>query len=305
MKFSLKFICIIFLFSINLLVYGQIKVHYYSKSVFAENIETLKKTTLVFVVTDNYKDSLDVIEKALEKSWTLTKYEVITYDELKYYVNEDGYSYMKMQGFLATPKILSTVYFELQLKVENSDKTKITWKPIAYMNLYIDRTNNTEGIEKGEEYLYEIQYHNYNAGFLKLFVKTINDYILAGKPIGEFDTDISIPSEVEKLKMDTLYIPDYTLKLSKKYVSESKFKVRSHEEFLEDYPYEATILSADELGNKILNGSIDYALIYTSDSELISFMVYNVKTGELIYGKFLEFKENLKSKDLLDIFEEN
>lgn len=303
MKFSLKFICIIFLFSINALVYGQIEVYPYSKSVFAENIEALKKTTLVIVVTDNYKDSLDIIEKALEKSWTLTKFEVITYDELKYYVNEDGYSYMKMQGFLATPKILSSVYFKLQLKVENSDKTKISWKNIASMHLYINRSIETEGIEKGEEYLYEIPYHNYNAGFLKLFVKTINDYLIIGNPVSQFDTDISIPSEIEKLKMDTLYIPDYTLKLAKKYVNESKFKIRSHEEFLEDYPYAATILNADELGNKILNGSIDYALIYTSDSELISFLVYNVKTGEIIYGKFLAYKENIKAKDLIDIFE--
>ena len=303
MKFLLKFICIIFLFSNNSLVYGQIEVYHYSKSVFAENIEEVKKTTLVFVVTDNYKDSLDIIERALEKSWTLTKFEVITYDELKYYENEDGYSYMKMQGFLATPKILSSVYFKVQLKVENSDKSKVSWKNIASMHLYIDRSIETEGIEKGEEYLYEIPYHNYNAGFLKLFVKTINDFLIAGNSVSQFDTNISIPSEIEKLKMDTLYIPDYVLKLSKKYVNESKFKVRSPEEFLEDYPYEATILSAEELGNKILNGSIDYALIYTSDSELISFMVYNVKTGELIYGKFLEYKENLKSKDLIDIFE--
>lgn len=303
MKSLQKLICIIFLFSINSLVYGQIEIYHYSKSVFAENIEELKKTTLVVVVTDNYKDSLDIIEKALEKSWTLTKYKVITYDELKYYINEDGYSYMKMQGFLATPKILSTVYFKLQLKVENSDKTKISWKNIASMHLYINRSIETEGIEKGEEYLYEIPYHNYNAGFLKLFVKTINDYLIAGNSVSQFDTDISIPSEIEKLKMDTLYIPDYTLKLSKKYVNESKFKVRTHEEFLGDYPYEATILSAEELGNKILNGSIDYTLIYTSDSELISFMVYNVKTGELIYGKFLAYKENIKSQDLIDIFE--
>ncbi len=303
MKFLLKFICIIFLFSINTFVYGQIEIYNYSKSVFAENIEKVKESTLVIVVTDNYKDSLDLIEKALEKSWTLTKFIVITYDELKYYENEDGYSYMKMQGFLVTPKILSSVYFKLQLRVADSDKTQISWKSIASMRLYIDRTISTEGIEKGEEFLYEIPYHNYNAGFLKLFVKTMNDYLLAGKPVDEFSTDISIPSEIEKLKKDTLYIPDYTLKLYRKYVNENKFKVRSEEEFLEDYPYEASILSAKELGNKILNGSIDYALIYTSDSELVSVLVYNVKTCELIYGKFLAYKQNIKSQDLIDIFE--
>ncbi|MBK7036984.1 MAG: hypothetical protein KBF42_11045 [Chitinophagales bacterium] len=63
MKFSLNFFCIIFIFSIPTLAYGQIEGYQYSKSVATANIGAEQKFSLDFGVADICKYSLDIFAR--------------------------------------------------------------------------------------------------------------------------------------------------------------------------------------------------------------------------------------------------
>ncbi len=146
---------------------AQITINPFSKKEFAEDIATLKASTMIFVVTDQYEDDIHSLEEGLKKVWTMSDCFVVTLDELDEYINESDYSYMLLSGFYTTGSGFSAgVLLNLQLKEKKSSKE--AWKTLAYTYLYptFESLKKMVG-EKSADYLYkEISYYNYTPGYI-------------------------------------------------------------------------------------------------------------------------------------------
>src|SRR5690606_28263853 len=103
--------------------------------------------------------------------------------------------------------------------------------------------------------------------------------------------------KMQKLKTETLYVPDYI------FIKRNKFKGTESERFeekelMEGYKFPYKIVSIEELNSKILNGEEFLYLSYIRSNTDKFISVINSKTGEVIYTVYRPMSYNFSDKDM-------
>ena len=107
---------------------------------------------------------------------------------------------------------------------------------------------------------------------------------------------------LEKIKKQTLYLPDY---LKKEYhtkpIEYKEYSKEKLDKILSPYPYKIEFISVKEFETKILNNEEFYYLNF--GYHLRYFQIVNSKTGEAIYKVYPNgmMKANLKECDFKDL----
>jgi hypothetical protein len=263
-------------------------------------LSELKNTkTIVFMpARDTFKNQ--VYRKIMEKYWTITPVSFKSYTQYLDFKNAEGYSYLLFGDDQINDgtSINSYVYFELWLW-QPDPKNPGTRKKvqIARLELYPDPETTFD-----PSLIYDYRYHteghifNWTPGMFKNYVQVFDKYISNGierntsKPEQKMD-------ELQKLKNNTLYIPDYVLLQNDMF--HSKLNKIDAAELLQDYPYPYKIVSSEELSAKISEASepIYYLLFVRSNSDKY-LAVMEGKEGEIVYHRHSPLSFNVKKADL-------
>ncbi len=260
------------------------------------DLQKLKNSTTIFVLPKQLTDYEKEVDKIFKEVWTISKYEVINFNEMPEYLNNDNsYSYFTLDvlGYKNEQNPFAKfydVYFNLWMKGNAKNKKKIN---TSFAHIVMSQNEETVDICKdiydkdknvnASKLLYtKASFDNLTAGYFKAYLTIVNNVLLkSGKSffgqIENADLKKLIP-----LAKKTLYIPDYIL------IKYSKFKKKLDDkinpvELMEDYPFKWEIISADIISDKILNEKeSSYFLVYVIDDVSKNYLIYNSNNLELV-----------------------
>ncbi|HMR43294.1 MAG TPA: hypothetical protein PKC40_05650 [Saprospiraceae bacterium] len=287
----------------------------------AEEIAKIKNGTTYIVMKDPASPAAQPYIDIYKKYWTFSKIEFIKYSEIEKYlspensfftigsyattvqyinikngVSRDGISYTNTHLYLAL--------WSCDKKFFKSKKKELTNKhqnEIARIELFTD----FETLNQPEK-IYDSDYdggghiRNWSPGILKNYIQQLMVLLKNGKENSLYKRTIE-PAKLKALKKQILYVPDYTLIKFSPFNGDESKKLEEKEIF-EDYKYAYSIISMQDLNDKILNATEPfYYLIYVKSSTDKYLTVMNAATGEVIYTVYSAMSYNIKSNDLEDL----
>lgn len=291
--------------------YSQLKVYpvekkeLNSKDLSEEAIQRLRDSQTMFF----YRSTDDLIElrNALEDVWTISDLFLFPYSEMGK-VNLKGKSYFVIEGFRRVTSQYTTVdntflYLHLYMNFEDK-KGREFRQSFARLELFPSFETISEVWKKEEEevidYLYtDAEIRNWNPGFLRNYLRNINNLLDEGGERGLYKGEDKIP-EISQLANKTLYIPDYTLLKMNKF-NGSETDLQEQVKLMKKYPYPYEFKAAAEISDMILEGEDFYYLVYTKSSTEKYFTIYHSTNGEIVFNKYKPMSYNLKTSDFKDI----
>lgn len=274
-----------------------------------EDLSKLKASKTVFVYRDS--DDLEALEKAIREVWTLTEISFIPFSELKK-VDLKNSSVFSIAGINTNVSGYSSgmsydnthIYLNLWMQGRNKKgkQVKKSYCRVELHPTYTDYANVTGQRSKDAlRYIYEEgTLKNWSIGFLKNYLKNVNDLLLAEEERWLFQTD-NKNKELKKLKGKTLYVVDYAMVKFNKF-SGDESKRHKEEKLFKSYPYKYQLIKAEDLSKKILESEkAFYYLVYVKSSTDKYIYVYNSETGAIVYSKYKGASYNLKDSDLKDL----
>src|SRR5690606_20736892 len=154
--------------------------------------------------------------------------------------------------------------------------------------------------EKVIDFIYtDAEISNWTPGFLRNYLKNINDLLISGRGRGLYESNDEVPA-VSQLANTTLYVPDYVLE-RKGHLYGIGSGNQDSERLMKDYPYSYEFKSASQISDMILEGEDFYYLVYTRSSSEKYYTVYHSKSGEIVYNAYKPMSYNLKNSDFKDI----
>ncbi len=297
-------ICLCFFLNVQ----SQIKVYPVEKEKLSkrdlseEAIEKLRNSTTLFFYRE--EDDVEELKSAIEDIWTISKIGFIPYSEIENisFINN---SILIIEGFRRSGKYMDNTFIYLRLYMNLVDKKGREFKETFARVELFPSFKSLSGIRDQEEelaidYIYsQAELRNWNPGFLRNYLKNVNDLLENGGERGLYDGQDDLPA-VLRLENETLYIPDYVLKKMNKYTGDES-EIMDPKELMGDYPYNYKFLSATEISNKILAGEDFYYLIYTKSSFEKYYTVYHSLDGEIIFNLYKPMSNNMKDSDFEDI----
>jgi hypothetical protein len=279
-----------------------------------ETLAAFKKTTTLFTLP--YADYVDVtlFEKAISAVWTITPFKIIKPEELSNYTNKDGFSIFSFGGYMMNRgtgggPMASNLHMTYDLWMPGVKK-KSKQEFFARVQLHTDPETFVTAIRNSGKrnddfsrhmlnYLYnDALIYNWGPGFLKGYLKKINDQLSEHKERGPFSEETD-KQTLRSLLTDTLFIPDYVLLKTNAITGDETFdNTEEDEELKKAYPYPVKILSSKELNHRIVNSTqpIKY-LVYTRSSTDKFINVFE-SNGKLLYARYVKISYNFKNKDL-------
>jgi len=147
-------------------------------------------------------------------------------------------------------------------------------------------------------------YLNGNPGNIKNMIQYVSSQLGEGKSSKLLEEN-SFAAEISKLKLDTLYVPNYwygedglTMESLEHDSKPYKITVKYVEDMIAAYPYKIKLVSRDELNTKILQANKDfyyYSYIQCSANKIVS--VINGFTGNVVYKEVTRLKYRPTEKD--------
>ena len=284
-----------------------------------EEIDQLKNATTYIAMKELDSDLAKDYIQFYKDNWTFSEIKFITYSEIKDYLQPDNY-FFSIGGYETTVQTYNAkmaqglnwsnthLYLELWTcsdKFFKNNKKKILKiddkKVIARIELFTDfqtlmkPTNIYDTDYEGDAHI-----RNWGKGILKNYIQ----YLMTSleqkekKDLYRFEPK---SSELENLKTNTLYVPDYVFIKFNKFTGDES-KKHDEKDIFKDYSLKYEVLPTKELNEKILNSSEPfYYLIYIKSSTDKYVSVLNSKTGEIIYTSYTPVSYNIKSKDLKEL----
>lgn len=311
MKLLLK-ISVLFVFAFT--SYAQIgvgpieMVKFKSGQFSEESLNKLKTSKTVFVYRPS--DDKEKLEKAIREVWKITDISLVPFSEMK---NQDltNISVFSIAG--VNNKYWNTsinlnydnthIYLNLWMQGKNKKGKSIkeSFCRIELHPTFVDYWKVTGSSKNALSYLYnEGQLKNWNVGFLKSYLKTVNDLIEKGEERWLYLTQNRNP-KMKGLADKTLYIPDYAMVKFNKFTGDESKKLAEAKIF-KSYPHKYEIISAEQLSKKILNSDESfYYLVYVKSSTDKYISVFDSLTGEMIYSAYDAKSYNMKESDLKSI----
>lgn len=260
------------------------------------DLQKLKNSTTIFVLPKQLAGDEKEVEQIFKEVWTVSKYEIINYNEMPEYMNNDNsYSYFTLDvlGYKNDQNPFAKfydVYFNLWMKGNAKNKKKIN---TSFAHIVLSQNDEIVDICKdiydkdknvnASKLLYsKAIFDNLTTGYLKTYLTIVNNVLLkSGKNFfGEIEK--SDQKKLLPLAKSTLYIPDYILNKYTK--SKKKLDDKTDpKKLLEDYPFKWKIISKDSLSEIILNDKNPfYFLVYVIDDVSKNYLIYNGVNLELI-----------------------
>lgn len=234
-----------------------------------DDLEKLKNSETVFLYKKS--DDLGKLKKAVKEVWDFTEISFKPYSEKNNIpVNTSIFNISSLTNSNVSSAPGKTYsyyheYMKLWLKTKDGkDENGITFARIELSSMSKD----------GDKY-------NYKIGFIKTYLKFINDQLKTGEERWLFEEVEKNYEALNELEDHTLYVPQFIFEGA--YPSKSL----SEEEFKEVYPYDFKIMEAEKISDKILESDepIYFLVSVISDTDQFT-SVYNSKTGEIIYTKY-------------------
>lgn len=309
-------LCIIFLsFNIN----AQVSVgdaDYFgenTKKNSTKDIEKFKKTKTLFVLSDQY--SKEEYKKILDEVWKVTDFEILTVKELfddadknfkltnsiarfQNWISTTTFSTPGKAGVRKTDYYFSAINFSFFNEIKRDKKNKLVSKEkrVAAIFFSINYGQMNEDNITDIRYLKPEHLYNYHLGYLKNYLKNINDNLMLNKNINVYG-DFENKEELSRLRTQKLYITD---DVSRKTIGLDR-EDRDEDKLTEDYEFKKEIISIEELNKKILDGDEFYYFVYTQINSKKILTIINSKTGEIVYNYCNRMAYNLKGKDFKQI----
>jgi len=284
-----------------------------------DDMNDLKKTTTLFTLQYRDYDVLRAYEKMIGEVWTITKFKIIKPDEMSQYLHKKGYSFFSFGGFYTTTarnggpsrQLFSQhITYDLwtpdinkngKLK-ENNYYSRIMLYPDAKVFEKAMVSYGSRLADKMENFFYnEAVFYNWGPGFLKGYLKTVNDVLTQQDTRGGFTSDED-DDALANLKKDTLYVPDYVNVTYNPFTGTDSAPDEDDKDDDKDantsYPYHIKYITNTQL-NDMLTERTDpfYYLVYVRSSTDKFVDVYRSDKG-LIYSRYKAVSYNFKNKDL-------
>jgi hypothetical protein len=292
-----------------------------------QQLSKLKATTTYFIIKDQEEYDPEDIKNLIKDVWTVTPFEVATISEFfsdKLY-EHDEYSFFTISGLVirVTSKsgtsYLPYTFLELWMNSLNK-KGKKTEQPYARIDLFADyptvsfmvsgqirehslfvfgKGNEYEGMSWMEYFYTKSKFQNYRWPLIKNYLRDVNECLADGKSKGFFET-VTNSGELEKLKTQPLYLPDYAL--IKTNIFTKSQSPMDKAEFTAKYPYPVKVTTIDELCEQIDNAEEPfYYMIYVRSNTDKFITIFNSETCKPIYHRFMPSGWNMKSGDMKDL----
>lgn len=279
-----------------------------------ETLAAFKKTTTLFTLP--YSDYVDValFEKAIQAVWTITPFKIIRPDELSNYTNKAGFSIFSFGGYMMNRgsgggPTASSLHMTYDLWMPGLKK-KSKQEFLARVQLHTDTETFITAIRNSGKrnddfsrhmlnYLYnDALIYNWGPGFLKGYLKKINDQLVAHKERGPFSEETD-KQALRSLLTDTLFIPDYVLLKTNAITGEETFESTEEDEDLKKaYPYPVKVLNSRELNQRIVDSKQPFKYLVYTRSSTDKFINVFESNGKLLYARYVKISYNFKNKDL-------
>lgn len=167
----------------------------------------------------------------------------------------------------------------------------------------------TQNMELGEfiGYAYYNNYsftHNLNPGMLKMQLKALQVELLKSDKKSR-EEEYSNKAALRKLKSNTLYIPDYTLKEVDFYGRMVDRDEKGIQKLFSKYKHPYKVVSAEALDKMLSNSDKPiYVFNYCKSFNSVYMSITEAQTGKIIYINNDSFERNaqLEASDLKDIY---
>lgn len=268
-------------------------------------LEQLRASKTVFLFGD--KDDSTALSAVIKSVWTLTDINLL------HYTQADSIDFSTTSVFSFEELLDNDNSISLQLWMKNTNKRGKTSK-VSYAQIRLHANNlfkiteelaairnkaKSKKAETAYAYLYdENRFDNTNVGFLKNYLKTINEALTDSSTLSPF-SQITNHADLIKLKSATILIPDYaaTNFNSTTNVYED-FTAEDIEKLFDNYDFKYEIVNNDILNQRILDGQeIIYYMVYVRTLSTQQITIYNSKTGAIIYNIYDRVANNLSASD--------
>ena len=300
--------CIVLLILLSGSVNAQFELSY------EEHMAALKNGTTYVVMKDPASEIAQDYIEVFKKYWTISKVEFIKSSEITAH-NAKGNFFLTICSWTKTTQSTatsSTVHIYLGLWTCKDSyfgaktKKKLSWENvhmIGRIELYTDFKTlcNPDDLYK---YDYDGGGHirNWGPGILKNYLQEFMVQLDKGKERSIFAPS-SDKAQLNLIKKETLYIPDYIL-IKFGAMTGDESKKHTEKEIFTGYKYPYQLISTEELNQKILNDTIPfYHLQYVKSSTDKFVSIFNSTTGEMIYTIYTPMAYNFKKEDMMRISE--
>jgi hypothetical protein len=267
-----------------------------------KDLPKLKNSTLIFVLPHQFLEYENEVEQIFKDVWTVSKYEIINFNNLNEYEQSDElHSFLTLDvlGYKNSQNPFMTfydIYFNLWMygNEKNIKKTNTTFGRIGLSqteeNLKICKELfKSDNLTNTYKTLYnKANFSNLTLGYFKTYISIMNK-VLSKNKLTKYGNEGNAKEDEKQLiplSKETLYIPDYIiLKYTKsKKIKEEKLNAN---DLMEDYPFNWKISTNEEISDKIINNEKPiYYLVYSIDDIMRNYMIYNSLNSELIYFDF-------------------
>lgn len=283
-------------------------------------VAKIKNGTTYVVMKDPNAESAKEYIDAFKESWTISKIGFIKYSEIEAYVSPDN-SFITIEG-----DILST--FDI-IDYEKGERKamKVFGNNHTYLDLWTCDKKYFESKKKNKKFdfyskidvarieLFTTQWdfrliynsdfdekgliRNWGPGILKNYIQSLMNFLNKDTNHGLY-SGIKNTVELEKLKKQTLYLPNYVL--TKYKANGEEIGTQNEKELFKDYKFDYQLLSTEDLNKRILNDKTSfYYLIYVQSATDKYISIINSITGEIIYSTYIPGSVSFSSEDLKNL----
>lgn len=274
--------------------------------------DKIKGSKILFVLPDIYSE--EDYKKVLNDSWKFSDYELVSIKDF----NENPSKYLKVstvvaeyngmvktRNYTSPSKIIKNVdYVFIDIVFYVIDDIKVGKKDTKYEKTFFGQISFCPDYPKmgkdgltGYANITPNYLRNYKLGYLKNYF-TIMSKGLSEKKVHDGYADFVNNEQLRKLKTQKLYISE---DVKDKSMGLFNREDRDLNKLTEDYQFEKTFVTVDELNKKILSGEEVYYLFYNQDNSKKIISVVNSKTGEVIYNTLDRMAFVLKEKDFKEV----
>jgi len=258
----------------------------------SEQLDILKDTKTYFIYRKN--DDIDIFEKTLNKSWSITDIEFISYEKFNSLEINKPISVFRIEGLIKsrTTKMSGTsqsTQIYLTLSIDSDGEKRYYARVDLYHDIYAYAKLSekyAEGESKAMDYLYnEAIFYNWNVGYLKNALKLINDKLTNSQTRWIYENKTT--NQVDRLKNETLYILDYTINMQLMDKSNAKRFEKFENKILGNYPYEYKIITSKEMDDLVLSNKpfLYLTCIKTGSNKFIT--ITDNSNSQIIYSKYI------------------
>jgi len=258
------------------------------------DLEILKTTKTIFVYQEADKPYLEEMKNQFLKVWTITPLEFISWDKIMEYKDYSKYSFLTINAvvdgehnrlgihggfneygvFQEDFSGKSTKFYLYLYQYPTNKKGDIKGKNI-FCRIELNPTEKSAAdimnrdkdisadfkINVFELFYTQCVFKNWNTGFLKTYLKIVNDCLNDNKLFSYLKGETNV-SELSKLKFDTLFVPDYCIAVNKSDTVDKQHKTSLREiDLFKDYAFPYKILPTKEISDRILSGTVTYYMV--------------------------------------------